>query len=329
MLKKLTTRIVREKMKQGWRAAEFCAKYGCTTSELEARIRCIFNKKCAADDVLREMRKDTKKSKRAPLATTVAPTTVDMAAVNEAFEKSFGNSGRRYDVVAISEHKEPTTDAPSTINEAVQEQRESFEERLHALEERESELSELVCNSEVAWFEAKSRRTNHLRELQEIGQEFKLLADQCLALIDRRRRTVQQINAAAEQMNAASSARKELGAELDKIRAQIQEMAKVIIGVTADGDFLVFDDEFEVELDASGSEQIFKAILENEVCAELKVREIRTVARLLAIRQNMPMEIEAVFDNPDVEAVFDLLSEAEETEAESGPEPEQITAPAV
>ena len=108
-------------------------------------------------------------------------------------------------------------------------------------------------------------------------------------------------------MNELAEERKSVGDELDMVRAELESMNKVTLGVTLDGEIVHLDDS-ECVLNDAGHEAIFQRLIEEDLTADLRLKDVRAVSRLLAIFANSTVKIDVVCDDADTEAVFSLLA---------------------
>ena len=87
------------------------------------------------------------------------------------------------------------------------------------------------------------------------------------------------------------------------------------VGVYADGTIAPLDGH-SIILDDTGHESVFDEILKHPACADLRVREIRTLARMLQITMNSTVEVEMICDVPELETAFaTILNRGEKVES--------------
>lgn len=279
--KNLVTRV-----KEGWTIADFMEYYGCTRDELKARAYQVYSKDPRrADKIWKGLEANEK--------------------IHRSNTKNVSNDdtdGGEPDAIQdATDSPEEQPESSSTLD---------FENMVSTLKAEEDRLSQTIISLEAEWQKEKSTRMDCLKRLRKIETEIKGLRDAINDQYEKCKAIIDESNGCAERMNDKLKSRNELRQKLDGIRAKLETMSKLIVGVSLDGGITEFED-IGWELDDSGHEEIFQTILESDACAELKLKEIRAMARLLAISKHAPVPMEIISDNPDVEYAFSLLVEAD------------------
>ena len=115
-----------------------------------------------------------------------------------------------------------------------------------------------------------------------------------------------QDNDLIARMNEISAEHYNKSAEIQRVRERIKELSKVVVFVYADGSITA--ENLDVNLDDTGSDELYRSLFEKDECGELRAKEIKTLARIVMISKHLPENTEVVFDNAEIEGVFRLLS---------------------
>ncbi len=210
---------------------------------------------------------------------------------------------KRNGKVKHKKSSEPAEEDPSS----------AFDKKIAGLKCRESELSSNIMELETGWYEDKRNRAECLRLLRGLEKELESIRESIAAQIDHFKRIVADSDQYTDCMNDKAAKLRGLREELNAVREDISRLSMMTIGLTLSGEllFLSFEDDEIWPVDESGSDEIFDVALKNELCGELKLNEIRGLARLLAIVRNAPMvKTELIFDNSQAElAYYQLESE--------------------
>ena len=306
----LTAKDLRVKLKNNWTREDFLKHYECTQEELKLRLLQLYQKdRRKVNDVFKEMRRNekvAKKSEEVAAAVESMPATDEMHRVwlprrvesilDDIIDTSESSTIDDVEAVEMTDENVGKEICPPT-----------FEEKLSTLKSREEELSQGTIALEKEWYDQKSRRTECLKSLRKLEVKMEAMRDELAALYDNYKCVVEESNECAEKMNATIWILREMRTDLNDVRDEIRAMSKITIGVTLEGEIVTFD-ENGPRFDDAGHEEIYRQILEEEICSELRLKEIRAVARLLAIAQHATTTVEVICDNPDVEAVFNLLA---------------------
>lgn len=107
-----------------------------------------------------------------------------------------------------------------------------------------------------------------------------------------------RINVVAEQQARQSET-------LQNLRQQIQSLETITICIYTDGRIELLDDD-ETQLDDSGNEKFYHELIseESNQCQDLRLRDIKTIARLKAIIANSARQVEVLFDDNALESYY-------------------------
>ena len=67
-------------------------------------------------------------------------------------------------------------------------------------------------------------------------------------------------------------------------------------------------DDSPEKLNFAGWKKLYETLLRQKECENLRVRDIQTLAKVLAAVKNCPATVVAVFDDSELEEVFRVLS---------------------
>lgn len=194
-----------------------------------------------------------------------------------------------------------------TAAEAVEETP-SPEALLERLRADESTLSAQIIALES---ERKTLVSTHranikqLRELQDkliaIKREFVMVNSEYEAFAEKNNQLLAQIATLNDQRRTSSLT-------LSKVRAQIHELEKITVCVYNDGTFEPLEGLGDIVLDDSGNNEIYQSLLNNfDFSQDLRLKDIRTLARLKAIMTNSTREIVPLFEDDLLGSKFQQL----------------------
>lgn len=283
-LRRMKAKTLQERIREGWTVEDFTEYYHCSEEELKRHIHQIYSKSGKkADDTWKEIGSNEKIRRKNP--------------------KPILNAG------AHGGKQDATQDSEETTPEVEDDDSMAFRDQNDALKIREQELSDKVVKLELEWQDEKRTRKEYLRQLRELQGRLEKLRQVISKQHEECKAIIENSNLCAERMNANLEIRKAYRSELTDIRATLKRRSKLLLGLTFEGEILSLED-FEWTLNDSGHEEIFRDIVENDACGELKLKEIRALARLIAISRNAPVPIEVIYDNDDAELAYQLISEA-------------------
>ena len=270
----LKAREVREAVKNGLGLEHLCQKYGCDQAELSKRVNLLFSKnKKATEKIISDLKANDKKSKNQKSA----PTTE-----------------------AVTDSK-PIDDSPTTPEE---EHEESLNSKtlsdLQIIEEEESQKAIELENQHKKLAQEHKNKIRRLRDLKDCISEIKASFK---AMCSEYEKIVLENNAIVSEMNEISDKHYHVMLKLEEIRERIGDMEKIVLFVYADGGIETDDD---INLDDTNFEDILSVLLDKKECENLKLKDIKTLARTIAIVNNMDStkRIEVMFDDAGIEEVY-------------------------
>ena len=112
-------------------------------------------------------------------------------------------------------------------------------------------------------------------------------------------------------MNEISKNRYDKVLALDELRERIAKLEVLSVCVYQDGSISPYEDGVNVTLDDSGYESLFSKFLSKDDFQHLRVVDIKSLARAIRIVENSALTIELMFDNSELEVIYDIYKEGE------------------
>ena len=174
---------------------------------------------------------------------------------------------------------------------------------LEFLIKEEKRLSTEIIGLETWHKEEAEKRRGRLKEMRAIKQEIERLEESLKQACKEFKETVEQADSLAENMNAISRQRYPKVMELQELRAKIEERMSVSLAVYDSGEIVILEGT-DFNMDDSGHTEIYARLIESEECQELRLKDIKVMARLLSIASNSERKISLVCDRPEMEEVY-------------------------
>lgn len=282
-LSTLKARGLRDAIKNGKTVEDICGKYQCTPNELFERIGRIY---VHDDKKVKEMinRLETNGSGRKRKST--------MHAVEETEE-----------IIELDSDSDKNPSAAAKSADEVVADAVDGLERLRLIEARQSrEVMDLESQH-------KSLRGQHigcLRQLRDISDAIEQIRADFKQKCDEFDKIAVECNEFGRQMNDISARRREKLVALEETRQKIEELSRLTIFVYDDGDIVISDNQVVIPDDAE-SKNLFDELCEKTECEELKLREIRTLAKMIIIARSSSLDVEIVCDNETLEKTYSSL----------------------
>ena len=269
-------------VKNGMTRADFCEKYQCNSDEFDERMEQLYshNKK-QLKDYFAKIEANEKKARKEidPAEKEESPETVEDAIIGETVSTVESES------------------APEGKSRSVE---------LKYLAELEEQQSQRVMDLES---EHKALATEH-RSLKNSLRKLSKDIDDLMSKFQSNHQKFEEILSRNEVVEARmNEITKEWGVErtaLEDTRSRIEELSVVTLCVYDSGEIAPMDG-YETELDDSGWESTREALLAKDECQELRLKDITTLAKLLAIVEHADCKIEAMCDNAELEMAFRML----------------------
>ena len=175
----------------------------------------------------------------------------------------------------------------------------------------ESEIRDLEEQAVKLETERKRWLAKHHDTAEEMGrleEELESLREKIVTLKRKYNNLAERDTRIVAKANEALEKQHEVKAELEEKRRKLDEMLKIVICAYTDGTIAPMDESVTVNLDDTGADTLYQELVNREECQELKMREIRTLSKLLKIVENSTLEFEVVCDTAEMEAAYHALA---------------------
>lgn len=298
----LTASLINRHAKFNWGITEFSAHFGVTPDQFREMFEKTFSGK-KRDDLWRKISKNSKKTSKSA-STDSSPETDSITSTDSSLEIDSilsTNSSPEIDSIVPAETVE-VTPAP-----ALTEHSESSE--IADLEKSREELVMLICSMEENHVALSARRkssfealANHKAWISEYYEALKKHANE-----------VAKLSALTYQL---SDEMKNLSSEIAEKREELSFLDEKI-ALSRKVSILAYDTG-EIEIENSKEEipkswqEIYTAILDYEIVDELKVKEIKQVAKVLAFAKKLSgagIFFEVTFENDVAQRLYDAYTQ--------------------
>lgn len=281
----LDRRSVRTGIKSGFGYGDFLEKYGLEKEALESSIKGMYkNNPNDAEEIIKEIAKNEKKRLR---KTEKVEITEYKGVPVEEIKKMTMEEFLRLD------GKEEEIKVPSKLDL----------ERTE-LEKTIKSLSDKLIVAETEHKRWHIRHKDHLNQILGLDKKLAKLEEDLKQVKAKYDEIVNLDDEVIEKANKALEEKQRLERALAENRETLRKLKMVMICAYEDGTIALFDEAAEISLDETGNEDIFMSLIEDSRCEELKAKEIKVLARLLAIIKNTSYDIEVVCDNNELERVL-------------------------
>lgn len=277
-LSNLTAKSIKLAIKKRHTLKDLCEEYQCEEKELVSKICGIYSRNEQEQrDIIRNLKAKPRKRTAKKVTSNI---------IEEIPE-------------VVDEPLEP--ELPVATEDSCQ------VESIDDLRGREAELSEEVMEEEKHYESKAAERRDCRTGLRKIEEQISDLEANLKILSANYEEVVQKINEITADMNATSDRRRKILEQLDSVRDKISEAERVSVFVM--NDEIKYESGAPFDIDDSGFEFLIPVLMEDELCLELRGREIRLLARVLKVREHASRSFEILFDNGDLEAVYELMIE--------------------
>ena len=271
---KLDAKAVRVGVKNGMGVTDFCNKYSYTADVLFDRIRSFYRRNMHQASAIIDQLQDNEARQRARAEAEASATSE--AEVEVASEPEI--------VIATIDTK-PENNWHTELAEA---------ERLEKAQSRELMAIEAAYRSTVR---EHCDCLDEFRQIQTALEEIRnTFLDKCAEyeqVATRNNELVRKMQEEWEQKNQKA-------AELATTRERIVALTKVEIYIYRNGNI----EAENVTLDDSGHDAEFQRLMVLDTVAELRARDIKTLARFICIKRNLKQEVVPVFEDEEVAAAY-------------------------
>ena len=173
----------------------------------------------------------------------------------------------------------------------------------------ENEQSGYLMALESKYQELASKHRASKTSLQNLSEKIDKLMLELKKLQETFEEILESNSSIEASMNKISEEWRSVRSRLVDTRKKIQELTTVTLCVYASGEIAPMDGR-KIELDDSGWKGIRDELLMSDECQELRIKDVATLGRLLAIVKNVEKEgfkIEVICDSSELEKVFQKL----------------------
>ena len=272
-------------IKNGFGFREFQEKYGMDKEQMQNAVMILYkNSKDTAETLLRDIAKNDKKRLKERAKQPVT----------------------EYKGVPISEIKSMSLSEFMTLENDDESKEEIPGKILLESEIRDFEEQAVKLETERKRWLAKHHDT--AEEMGRLEEELESLREKIVTLKRKYNNLAERDTRIVAKANEALEKQHEVKAELEEKRRKLDEMLKIVICAYTDGTIAPMDESVTVNLDDTGADTLYQELVNREECQELKIREIRTLSKLLKIVENSTLEFEVVCDTAEMEAAYHALA---------------------
>lgn len=312
-LKLMTMRSVRQDTKKGMTPGDFCEKYECSEEELKHRLQQLFNghaghKKDVAAEVYATMLSNKKKPRGVKKSKSTAGDNVilltsseDASVVVESVGVKFIPDNPISAVMTLEAAAAPAPETPAD-NSSTDVAKPVTLEDFRAYEQ---DLSAQICANENTQQELRAEQRAKIADIKTLYNELTQLATEIGAMRRRFTEISTEYHALNAKIHGLSREKDALILERDQARAKIHELNVVTLFVYDDGRIEAVD-RSDFRLNDTGFIELNTRLLRKLDFDNLKVRDVRTLARAICIVQNAPDDytISMVFESPAIESAY-------------------------
>ncbi|MDO4752626.1 MAG: hypothetical protein Q4A36_00060 [Candidatus Saccharibacteria bacterium] len=226
----------------------------------------------------------------------------------EQLERAFPHGGSEQMLREIRQNeknrrpkrKQPSVSITTSSNNEVVETKEV--NTLEALKIQEASLSNQIIDLESQHKELAGQRRGYLLKLRKIQQKVDEICHELEEMQTAYEKMAVVNNDVVGQMNQISRDRAQKLAELTTVRAEIARLETTTIAVYEDcGVEIVEGKEIAIDPEIDG---LAHRLIEMEICENLTIKQIRTLAKIITISRSTASKVEFIFDNSSLEAAF-------------------------
>ena len=272
-------------MKKGYTWADYEAKYGYSKDEIMYEIsRCYSKNAKKRQEILGGIEANSKVKRKKPVV--------------EVREEAKKEKPDEATVASESPEAAAETTAgnlPCTLEELL---------------EKEARLSAIVIELEKEQKDFVTQHRGGMKKVRALATEIDKLEEKFSACIDKYKDVMAEIRNIEDLIERVSASRRDAKDELSRIRDEIEKFTHVVVFVYDNGSIEV--QEGSLTLDDHGHEDLYKELRDDERCENLRIIDIKTLAKAICIKSNSAasapnIKVEFLFDNEEVERLFDQL----------------------
>lgn len=289
-LNALDARDIRQGMKRGIGFAECLTKYNCTANDLAYHIRRLFIGD--GDSIIKQMQRISEKNE------------ADSIRRGKKAQKQ----SRKLAEQAAKNAQVATEGVENTSNPPPMEISASPSDPLAELHAQEQSLSNTVIRLESEHKRLNGLHCECLDQMRGIQSEIEAIRETLKEKGAAYEQIVQRNNQLVQDMNDISRRRSGHLTELHDIRQQIEALTIVEVFVYTNGNIETADNKVKIAMDDTGNDELYAELIQRNDFQDLRMRDIRTLARIVRIVHNSKVRIQPVFEDECLEPFFQLLT---------------------
>ena len=277
---------------------KLCEKYSCTPADVESRIETLYgNNEDLAKKYLKQLAKNDKKAKKRK------PKAEDMG---EPVEEPKPDEAIKGEVLSEPNEPEQKPEAASDVLAAISKKRkESMQEQKHSIKVQ----SNLVIKEEAEETETRSAIRAIDERLEARGSRLNKLSDQYDEEYGRFLAEVAERNATIQKLDEIKLKLSDDRAALVEMRQKSGELEAIMVFAYADGRIVIVDEDEELLIsDVKGADSVYHDLLEKPECENLRVKDIRVLAKLVALKEISPFLVDLACDDEELGKIFHSLT---------------------
>lgn len=285
----ITSKDIAIRVKKGWDVVDFCNHYNLTVDEFNRAIDTFYSVKSANKEIRRELSKNAaKKAKKAPSRIPSAPVSTP--------------------VVAAATTVESPAPAVFTTVETM-----SAVPTLDELKNKEAELLAQENELKASYNAAISARDQSTARMESFKNKINDLILKLESVKTEVSAEIQKYAEISQNISDTSARLSDVRKELAETEEAIRQCKKVSIFVFPDGSIELENYTYSDSL--SKVAEISQQYFSDEHFEELSVREIKQLAKLTALTQELQgagLAFELIFDSSDMEELWSKLNLAQD-----------------
>lgn len=302
VISQMDHRAVRFGIKHGFTFSDFCAKYECDEADFQRKLRTLYRNDY--EKMHAAIEANTRKQNRHRSGESYREVVAALA--NNLPE------GTSLTPEAVSFVGGQMPLASSTANGSPAVSKKPAEDELALLKQQETELSDQIMELESRHKAAAKQHREHIRNLRKLREELDAIRQAFEAKATEYKAVVDANNRLAEQMNDISQSRSREVSKLTTLREQIVALTVIPICAYENGQIEAIDNT-GIALDDQGSELLFLELRDQPELEELRIKDIRLLARVICIARNTRQKISPIFENEGLEQHFLRLNQSIQT----------------
>ena len=226
-------------------------------------------------------------------------------AISEMLEKNDEAAKRR--ASETTEEIETEAEVHAEFVATINPETESLAEKLKALQEKEAELSSELSGIDAVCVRLIRQRAEVAQGLRTVSESLEEQRQKIQKLVFEVQRLKEKNDGFYEKLTATVKLKAETSTRLEEVRNQIAELERPVIVLYADGRIAPFDENLTIEFNEAGFEQIYRGLVEIDYLEDLSVKQVKNLARFIAVMANLNFEVTPMFDDLNLEANYNRL----------------------